>query len=272
MKTIKNSLRLISIGILVLIAIFEAPRLQVVYNYLFPTDISILLSYVTVGLVTIVSGLIRHSKLSFVPSLVLSVLLIASYIQTFKATRLEIYNEAKNNVQGVPSEPIKPSSNCRRIEDYEARTSCEKAFASQLKAYATSYEIWSKQKIDIDSKNASFESNIDYTKLYIQILIGFAVSILFSISSWGSSEYLIKSFNTDVPKSNIVTDSIKEIKKEITDKEIIKLRKEGYTYAQLINKYNVSKHRIAKVSAKTNNKKTSKKVAEPKLKLIVNNS
>ena len=270
----KNILRLLTVGILVLIGVFEAPRLQIVYNYLFPNEISVLLSYVTVGLVTIVSGLIRTSRLSFVPSLVLSVLLIASYIQTFKATKQDIYNEAKNNVQGVPSEPIKPSSNCRRIEDYEARTSCEKAFASQLKAYATSYEIWSKQKIDIDSKNASFESNIDYTKLYIQILIGFAVSVLFSISSWGSSEYLIKSFNTDIPQLNVVTEVVKEARKNITDKEIIKLRKQGYTYAQLMTEYNVSKNRIARVSAKTNSKKPSQKIisSEPKLKLIVNNS
>jgi hypothetical protein len=195
MKTLqKNLIRSLAIGILFLIGVFEAPRLQIVYNYLFPSQISILLSYVTVALVTIVSALIRGHRIAFVPSLVLSVLLVSSYIQTFKATKLEIYNEAKNSLQSIPNEPVKPSSTCRRIEEYEARIYCEKAFGSQLKAYAVAYELWTKQKGDIDTKNAGFESNIDYTKLYIQILIGLSVSILFSISSWGSSEYLIKSF------------------------------------------------------------------------------
>lgn len=270
-QIIKNFLRILSIAVLVLIGIFEAPRLQIVYNYLFPIEISVLLSYVTVALTVIVAGLIRNTKLSFVPSLVLSVLLVASYIQTFKATKEEIYREAKSNLQSIPNEPVKPTSSCRRIEDYEARVSCEKAFGSQLKAYAVSYEIWSKQKVEIDTKNANFESTIDYTRLYIQILIGIAVSILFSISSWGSSEHLIKSFSDVQVKENIVTESLKQIKKEITDKEIIKLRKQGYTYAQLIEEYGITKHRIAKATVSKKAKKSSPVVEEPKLKLIVNN-
>ena len=275
MKTqiLKNLIRLVAISILFLIGVFEAPRLQIVYNYLFPTEISVLLSYVTVGLVTIVAGLIRSTKVSFVPSLLLSILLVASYIQTFKATKLEIYNEAKTNLQAIPNEPVKPTSNCRRIEDYEARVSCEKAFGSQLKAYAIAYELWSKQKSDIDIKNAGFESTIDYTKLYIQILIGITISILFSISSWGSSEHLIKSFNTiEIKTENIVTESLQEIRKEITDKEIIKLRKQGYTYAKLIEEYGITKHRIAKASVKKEKKKSvTNLTTEPKLKLVVNN-
>ena len=274
MKTflVKNFLRILTVSILFLIGIFEAPRLQIVYNYLFPTEISVLLSYVTVALTVIVAGLIRNTKLSFVPSLVLSVLLVASYIQTFKATKEEIYKEAKSNLQSIPNEPVKPTSNCRRIEDYEARVSCEKAFGSQLKAYAIAYELWSKQKSDIDIKNAGFESTIDYTKLYIQILIGIAISILFSISSWGSSEYLLKSFNTiEIKTENIVTESLKEIRKEITDKEIIKLRKQGYTYAKLIEEYGITKHRIAKASVKKEKKSVTNLTTEPKLKLVVNN-
>lgn len=270
---VKNFLRILSVTILFLIGIFEAPRLQIVYNYLFPTEISELLSYVTVALTVIVAGLIRNTKLSFVPSLVLSVLLVASYIQTFKATKEEIYREAKSNLQSIPNEPVKPTSSCRRIEDYEARISCEKAFGSQLKAYAVAYEIWSKQKAEIDTKNANFESTIDYTRLYIQILIGIAVSILFSISSWGSSEHLIKSFSGIQIKENVVTESLKQIKKEITDREIIKLRKQGYTYAQLIKDYGITKHRIAKASSTSKKvKKSSPVIAEePKLKLVVNN-
>jgi len=267
-QIIKNFLRILSVTILFLIGIFEAPRLQIVYNYLFPIEISVLLSYVTVALTVIVAGLIRNTKLSFVPSLVLSVLLVASYIQTFKATKEEIYREAKSNLQSIPNEPVKPTSSCRRIEDYEARVSCEKAFGSQLKAYAVAYEIWSKQKAEIDIKNANFESTIDYTRLYIQILIGVAVSILFSISSWGSSEHLIKSFSDIQIKENVVTESLKQI----TDKEIIKLRKQGYTYAQLIKEYGITKHRIAKASAKKEKKKSvTDLTTEPKLKLVVNN-
>lgn len=272
MKTLqKNLIRLVAVGILFLIGVFEAPRLQIVYNYLFPSEISILLSYVTVALVTIVSALIRGHKVAFIPSLVLSVLLVSSYIQTFKATKLEIYNEAKNNLQSIPNEPVKPSSTCRRIEDAEARISCEKAFGSQLKAYAVAYELWTKQKSEIDTKNAGFESTIDYTKLYIQILIGLSVSILFSISSWGSSEYLINSFSTSVTVIPVVQ---KEVKREVTDKQIRDLRKRGYTYAQIIAELGVTKHRITKVS-KSKSKpsvKQSKKQESPKLKLVVNNS
>jgi hypothetical protein len=266
----KNLIRLVAVSILFLIGVFEAPRLQIVYNYLFPSQISILLSYVTVALVTIVSALIRGHRIAFIPSLVLSVLLVSSYIQTFKATKLEIYNEAKNNLQAIPNEPVKPSSTCRRIEDSEARISCEKAFGSQLKAYAVAYELWTKQKGDIDSKNAGFESNIDYTKLYIQILIGLAVSILFSISSWGASEYLINSFPSSVP---FIVETKKESKKEVSDKQIRDLRKKGYTYSKIIAELGVTKHRIAKVcSTKTPvvKKKVNKEL--PKLKLIVNNS
>ena len=265
----KNLIRLVAVGILFLIGVFEAPRLQLVYNYLFPSEISILLSYVTVALVTIVSALIRGHKVAFIPSLVLSVLLVSSYIQTFKATKLEIYNEAKNNLQSIPNEPVKPSSTCRRIEDTEARISCEKAFGSQLKAYAIAYELWTKQKSDIDSKNAGFESNIDYTKLYIQILIGLSVSILFSISSWGASEYIINSFPSSVTVIPVVQ---KEIKKEVTDKQIKDLRKKGYTYSQIIAELGVTKHRIAKVSSVKAPVKKSKKEEVPKLKLVVNNS